>query len=293
MSEAGAALRPFGISLRRSLGGSEQTMFDQPIVRTTGKPWNQFHVLLGAPDWDVTTASLIPETNAFVAEHRPREHLIHHGKATSYDLAHYAAGAISFVTVDAPYYGWQTSTKNVKWLSLSKENLVTDLSDYPIRSFTLFDIDELALTRIGEITWANADPEVADLVLYLSTSSKLPYARSLADRVQELEQDLLDEEGEEAISPVSLITLIRLLETTRTLREPGIAVGRAGQLAAKWTGPEGREIIIHFGANGETQFYAFVPDQARPEKIEVLSASPSAEALPTRLTQLELLSWMM
>jgi hypothetical protein len=288
MSDATTTLKVFGMPLRRGLHAPGEMVIDQAVIHVPEDVQTQHRIWRhGGMDWNITTSCPAPGWEGVLID----EHNIFPG-AHSYttQLARYTIAATALVTMGVFLCGWPSFTKGIKWLSLFKPNLDTEHALFGVPAFE--GVGELALTKVGEVTWSHGGPDVAELTQYLLTSSKLTYTRELAARVQELEQDLLDEGDGETLSPTSLFGLVRFLETTANVRHPELAAGRGGHLIARWVGPDGREIRIHFRVDGGTQLYAFVPDQAQADKTEVLSASPSTDALAMRLRQLEILPWM-
>lgn len=242
--------------------------------------------LLGG-DWSMTTtasAGLGKDRTLLVSRHAvpAGPDFVH-----SY-LSRYAIDAIAFVAIGASLCSWLPVTKSIKWLSLSHSDLVTERVAFG--SLDLASIGKAAVADIGEAD-SGSPPDVASLILYLLTSDALPYAHKLACRIQDLEEDLREENDGEKLSAASLFDLVSFLESQDELARPALAAGAGGHLVARWTADK-RVVNVHFFGSGSTQCYAFVPDEHKPGRLEVLSASPSAQSLAGRLKQLDLLPWM-
>jgi hypothetical protein len=194
----------------------------------------------------------------------------------------------AFVHHVAHHGGPRPIAKNIPWRTLVGSRFTTDS-----RSSTGTTYAEVILTNRAEIGTATAVPEIGELTRYLVTFSRLPYAKVLADRILEIDKDLMEEAEGERLSSRSVFSLIRFLHSNTPIARPALAAGVGGYLIARWKSQNNREINVHFHGDGNASFYASVPGEENAAKREFLSAtSLSIESLATRLMQLQILGWM-
>ena len=187
-------------------------------------------------------------------------------------------------------FGWTPIAKHIKWRALSGPKVATEFALFGPGPSELGA--EVVLTGLSETAGAKSGPDVSELTRYLLAFSTLQYAKPLASRVLEIEQDLIEEADGEKLLSSSLFSLIRFLEINPAIARPSLAVGRGGYLIAKWTGTERRQINIHFLPDGAVQYYVFVPDEEKPERQEFLTGSTTIDSLSKRLRQIQVLGWM-
>jgi len=178
--------------------------------------------------------------------------------------------------------------KKANWKPLLEAEIVTGFFAFePSQPETL---GEIALTKFGESPDTD-NARTPQLLQYLGTLSSLPYAKSLTERLRELDWDLKEEAEGETISSASLLSLISFLASNPNVVEPQLAISRGGNIVAMWQDQQS-QIEVHFTSRGRAQYYAFVPNERHTDRQDYLTGVTTTDALAGRLRQIQVLVWM-
>ncbi len=120
----------------------------------------------------------------------------------------------------------------------------------------LDNVASSALTKHGDTAIVEGQRSIEDHVQFLLTTSKLPYATALAQRLVEMAIDL-EQDEEEAIklSESSVGSLISFLEANPTISRPMLAPTVSGEIVARWMHERFGTLDVYFLPSGRVQYY--------------------------------------
>lgn len=149
-----------------------------------------------------------------------------------------------------------------------------------------------AFTCLGD-TWLIAAPSIAEDILFLAASSKLAYAKVLAQRILQIEEILREDDDDPlTLAESSVRSLIEFLEANPDIGRPQLAPSRSGYLMAKWSAPEHKKVTVHFYADGGAEVYLFAPNPKHPDKQDLDTSHTTVDALRGKLAAIGALAWM-
>ena len=105
------------------------------------------------------------------------------------------------------------------------------------------------------------EQKVSELVTFIRRSINLPFARRVANRLDQLIR-ISEEEApnQSAISSDSLRTFVRLLRNSPDLSEPGVVLTPSGNIRAEWRAAQNKLCAAEFLPDGKVHFVVFAPD---------------------------------
>jgi hypothetical protein len=122
-------------------------------------------------------------------------------------------------------------------------------------------------------------------------NKNISYAQSLADRLRDLYESVLEDPDEEPLTPGSLINFIYFLSETPGLRYPEVSLTPTNEIRAQWRTAPNRHFAVSFSSMGDARFVIFKPNSDDPDRIDRLSGITSIASLIETTRPHRVLEW--
>ena len=126
-----------------------------------------------------------------------------------------------------------------------------------------------------------ADDTIAlDALLRRIGASGLSFKARLADRISAVSAAFAEDYDGRGLSVASVDALLAYLETSPAFTYPDLTATPAGDIYAEWRGADARILTIEFLASGEARYLILRPNPRHPQRVDRLTGTTTADALP-------------
>lgn len=209
----------------------------------------------------------------------PVETLLVHDQGTSSAIYDFSQAILEFSLQNAGF-------RCINWKELPR--LSGPLTATLFSTSRVESIGAGTLTRLIDVS-PSQPATLESHLLYLQTTSDLPYAKELAGRLQQIADGLKEDEDEPLyLAENSVGQLIAFLESNPGIARPMLATSPNGHVMAKWTWRTGR-MSIHFYPGGRAEYFLSTPNPKHPGQQDIDSSITTSDALGVKLGRLGIL----
>lgn len=183
--------------------------------------------------------------------------------------------------------------------STASASLVSEMVEPVINAWVTTDLFEgPALPRI-EILVSSTQPSaprettLSELILGIRTSAEIPFAKRLAERLEEL-VEISEEEfpEQEPMSSRSLQDFIEFIRSVPDMAYPDIVLSYEGNVCAEWTQNRNKHFALEFLGDREVDFVIFAPDRKKRYKTNRVSGISTLDSLLENVHPYGVFDWI-
>ena len=137
-----------------------------------------------------------------------------------------------------------------------------------------------------------ASATTPDLISFIRNHVQLTYSASLANRINVLHRESIEEAPEQdPISVDSLQSFISFITKESRLGEPEVVLTYTGNIRAEWHKSRKKHFAVEFLPNGQVRYVVFASDPDRIARTDRTSGLVSAETLMAKVEPFNVLAW--
>ena len=184
--------------------------------------------------------------------------------------------------------------------STGSASLVSEMVEPVINAWRSEDLfgEPSALPRIEFLVdptqpSAPRETSLSELILRIQTNAELPFAKRLAERLEQL-VEISEEEfpEQEPMSARSLEDFFEFIRSIPNITYPDVILTYEGNVRAEWTQSRNRHFAVEFLGGNETRFVVFAPDQKTPYKTNRVSGLSTLSSLLEIISPYGALNWI-
>lgn len=157
-------------------------------------------------------------------------------------------------------------------------NVLSNPSRYNAGNFEL-TTGTVAFSNVGAVATSRLQNPFEALLDYLRKFFVPGYGKELADRLQALANDVVEDyDGAIEISFVSTSNLVSFLQKNVRVRRPSLSATPNGTIVATWHSINQKKMTAHFLDDGNLKFFVSSPNPRHPEQLVRITGVTTADS---------------